>query len=146
MRDRISALLFMSLGIFFLVSALRMPRMTEYGKYGAPGIVPAFFSIMVILLCFIMLLRKHRPTPDTRPVPDEIRRKENRRFILASVIFLAYVFLLGKINFIILTSIFLSAISMIFLRKRFVIVALTSVGTTLGIYYLFSRVFLLPLP
>lgn len=136
----------MSLGIFFLVGALRMPRMTEYGKYGAPGVVPAFLSIMVILLCFIMLVRKHKPTSDTRPVPDEIRRKENRRFILASVMFLVYVFLLGKINFIILTSVFLSATSMLFLRKRFVIIALASVGTTLGIYYLFSRVFLLPLP
>ncbi|WP_041077805.1 tripartite tricarboxylate transporter TctB family protein [Thermotoga caldifontis] len=146
MRDRISALLFMSLGIFFLVGALRMPRVTEYGKYGAPGIVPAFFSIMVILLCFIMLVRKHESTSDTRSVPDEIRRKENRKLILASVMFLVYVFLLGKINFLILTSVFLSATSMVFLRKRFVLIALTSVGTTLGIYYLFSRVFLLPLP
>lgn len=136
----------MSLGIFFLIGALRMPRMTEYGKYGAPGIVPAFFSIMVILLCFIMLVRKHKPTSDTRPVHDEIRRKENRRLILASVMFLVYVFLLGKINFIILTSVFLSATSLVFLRKRFVAIALTSIGTTLGIYYLFSKVFLLPLP
>lgn len=123
-----------------------MPRVTEYGKYGAPGIVPAFFSIMVILLCFIMLVRRQKPTLDSRSVPDEIRRKENRRLILASAMFLAYVFLLGKINFIILTSVFLGATSMVFLRKKFVLIALTSVGTTLGIYYLFSRVFLLPLP
>jgi len=60
--------------------------------------------------------------------------------------FLAYVFLLGKINFIVLTSIFLSVTSMVFLRKRFILTVAISVAVTVGIYYLFSRVFLLPLP
>ncbi|WP_448517274.1 tripartite tricarboxylate transporter TctB family protein [Pseudothermotoga sp.] len=146
MKDRISALVFIILGTFFLIGALRMPRITEYGKYGAPGIVPAFFSIMVILLCLIMFVRKQRASTDSSDVPREIKRAENRRLLLASAMFLAYVFLLGKINFIVLTSIFLSVTSMVFLRKRFVLTVAISVAVTVGIYYLFSRVFLLPLP
>ncbi|AJC74654.1 hypothetical protein AJ81_02460 [Pseudothermotoga hypogea DSM 11164 = NBRC 106472] len=146
MKDRISASVFIFLGIFFLIGALKMPRITEYGKYGAPGIVPAFFSIMVILLCFFMLVRKQKVSPDISSKSAEVKRAENRRLLLASAMFLAYVFLLGKINFVVLTSIFLSAASMVFLRKRFVLTAAVSLAVTLGIYYLFSRVFLLPLP
>ncbi|WP_448535067.1 tripartite tricarboxylate transporter TctB family protein [Pseudothermotoga sp.] len=146
MKDRISALVFIALGIFFLAGALRMPRITEYGKYGAPGIVPAFFSIMVILLCFIMFVRKQRPSSENSSASVEVKRTENRRLLLASAMFLVYVFLLGKINFVVLTSIFLSVTSMVFLRKRLVLTAVISVAITVGIYYLFSRVFLLPLP
>jgi ABC-type xylose transport system permease subunit len=146
MKDRISALVFIALGIFFLIGALRMPRTTEYGKYGAPGIVPAFFSIMVVLLCFIMLVRKQRSNSESSSTPAEVKRAENRRLLLASAMFLAYVFLLGKINFIVLTSVFLSVTSMVFLRKRFILTVTISVAVTVGIYYLFSRVFLLPLP
>ncbi|MEN3009089.1 tripartite tricarboxylate transporter TctB family protein [Pseudothermotoga sp.] len=146
MKDKISAVLFISLGIFFLVGALRMPRMTEYGKYGAPGIVPAFFSIMVILLCTIMLLRKKKATFTDSRISPEIRKVESQRLLLATAIFLIYVLLLGKINFIVLTSTFLSAISIVFFRKKFILLVLSSVGVTVGIYYLFARVFLLPLP
>ncbi len=147
MRDRISASVFMSLGIFFLIEALKMPRMTEYGKYGAPGIVPAFFSIMVILLCMIMLLRRKKKEVSTDSKPSlEIRKVENTRLLLATVMFLAYVFLLGKINFVVLTSIFLSICSIVFFRKKFVLLILSSIGVTIGIYYLFAHVFLLPLP
>lgn len=145
MKDKISALVFMALATFFLVGALRMPRVTEYGKYGAPGIVPAFFSIMVILLCLIMLLRKQKPA-DGPSIPVEIQRKENKRLLISSAMLLAYVFLLGKVNFVVLTSVFLFATSCVFLRRKFVLTALTSIGVTVGIYYLFSRVFLLPLP
>jgi len=146
MKDRISALVFMTLGIFFLIGALRMPRATEYGRYGAPGIVPAFFSIMVILLCLIMFVRKQRASTNSSDVPREIKRAENRRLLLASAMFLAYVFLLGKMNFVVLTSIFLSATSIVFLKRRFVLISAISIAVTVGIYYLFSHVFLLPLP
>ncbi|HCO98036.1 MAG: Uncharacterized protein XD58_0024 [Thermotoga sp. 50_1627] len=146
MRDRISALVFMALGIFFLIGALRMPRATEYGKYGAPGIVPAFFSMMVILLCLIMFVRKQRASTNSSDVPQEIKRAENRRLLLASAMFLLYVFLLGKINFIVLTSVFLSATSIVFLKKRPILIVTISTAITVGIYYLFSQVFLLPLP
>jgi len=60
--------------------------------------------------------------------------------------FLAYVFLLGKMNFVVLTSIFLSATSIVFLKRRFVLISAISIAVTVGIYYLFSHVFLLPLP
>lgn len=147
MKDKIPALVFLSLGLFFFVEALRMPRVTEYGKYGAPGIVPAFFSIMVILLCTVMLLRKKRPAGDvdTNVSPD-VKRIENKRLLITVTLCLAYVFLLGKINFIVLTSVFLSVFSIIFYKKKLPLLVGVSVGITLGIYYLFSRVFLLPLP
>lgn len=145
MRDRISAAVFTSLGIFFLIEALKMPRTTEYGKYGAPGIVPAFFSIMVILLCAIMFLRKKKSV-SVEKLPAETRKVENRRLLLATVMFLTYVFLLGKINFVILTAIFLSVCSIVFFRKKPVLLVVSSIGVTVGIYYLFAHVFLLPLP
>lgn len=146
MKDKISAAVFMPLGIFFLIEALKMPRVTEYGKYGAPGIVPAFFSIMVILLCTIMLLRKKKSVPVESKLPVETRKVENRRLLLATAMFLTYVFLLGKINFAILTAVFLSACSIVFFRKKFVLLIISSIGVTIGIYYLFAHVFLLPLP
>lgn len=147
MKDRVSALVFLALGVFFLVGALRMPRVTEYGKYGAPGIVPAFFSIMVIMLCAIMLLRKKKIEDDNvTNVASDVRRAENKRLAVAAASFLVYVFLLGKINFVVLTSIFLSVFSIIFYRKKIPLLVGAAVGVTLGIYYLFSRVFLLPLP
>lgn len=146
MKDRISAFVFILLGVFFLVGALKMPRTTEYGRYGAPGIVPAFFSIMVILLCTIMLLRREKVSLTDSKLSSETRKAENRRLLLATAMFLAYVFLLGKVNFVVLTSIFLSVSSSIFFKKRFVPLVLSAIGVTVGIYYLFARVFLLPLP
>lgn len=147
MKDKISALVFLSLGAFFLIGALRMPRVTEYGKYGAPGIVPAFFSIMVILLCTIMFLRRKKPEDDnSTSVAPDVRKVENKRLAIAAASFLIYVFLLGKINFVVLTSIFLSLFSIIFYRRKVPLLVGAAVGVTLGIYYLFSRVFLLPLP
>lgn len=147
MKDKISAVVFMLLGIFFFIEALKMPRVTEYGKYGAPGIVPAFFSIMVILLCAVMLLRRREKVASTdSKLSLEIRKIENIRLLLATVMFLTYVFLLGKINFVILTAVFLSVCSIVFFRKKFVLLIISSVGVTIGIYYLFAHVFLLPLP
>ncbi|MDK2883625.1 tripartite tricarboxylate transporter TctB family protein [Pseudothermotoga sp.] len=148
MKDKITALVFIALALFFLIGALRMPTTTEYGKYGSPGIVPVVFSVLVIILNLIMLLRKQKTTETISNDPEEKERnkKEMKRLLVSVATCLVYVLLLGHINFIVLTSIFTSALSLMFFRKKPALVIGASVLVTIGIYYLFEKLFLLPLP
>lgn len=148
MKDKITAAIFISLALFFLINALLMPFTTEYGKYGAPGIVPIIFSATVILLNLVMMIRR-KPKEISNKITGEKKKMllaENKRLVISVVSCLTYVFLLGHLNFIILTSIFVSVLSLIFYRKKPVLVILASVLVTYGIYYIFEKVFLLPLP
>lgn len=146
--DKITATVFMLLALFFLIGAILMPFTTEYGKYGAPGIVPMVFSTIVILLNLVMFLRKKGKNISTQRT-DEDKKKisvENKRLMISVAICLGYVFLLGHLNFIILTSIFISVLSLIFYRKKPVLLIVASVLVSYGIYYIFEKLFLLPLP
>lgn len=146
-KDKITAAIFIPLALFFLINAFSMPFTTEYGKYGAPGIVPIIFSTVVILLNLIMMVRKrHKKVPAQVTNQNKLFSVENKRLLISVISCLTYVFLLGHLNFIVLTSIFLSILSLIFYRKKSVLVILVSVLVTYGIYYIFEKLFLLPLP
>ncbi|WP_041082528.1 tripartite tricarboxylate transporter TctB family protein [Thermotoga profunda] len=147
MKDKITAVVFMLLALFFLIGAFFMPFTTEYGKYGAPGIVPIVFSTIVILLNLVMFLRKREKKVPSQTDQDRQRiSAENKRLLISVIICLGYVFLLGHLNFIILTSIFVATLSLIFYRKKPVLIIVVSVLVTYGIYYIFEKLFLLPLP
>ncbi|HEY8541750.1 MAG TPA: tripartite tricarboxylate transporter TctB family protein [Pseudothermotoga sp.] len=148
MKDRITAIVFILLASFFLIGAILMPFKTEYRKYGAPGIVPIVFSAIVILLNLIMFFRKREKTVSPQKTDLDRQRisAENKRLLISVIVCLSYVFLLGRLNFIVLTSIFVAALSLIFYRKKPVLVIIASVLVTYGIYYIFEKLFLLPLP
>lgn len=147
-KDKITAAIFISLALFFLINAVLMPFTTEYGKYGAPGIVPIVFSTIVILLNLIMLLRKKQKKISIQMINEnkKIFSIENKRLLISVIICLSYVLLLGHLNFIVLTSIFVAVLSLIFYRKKPVLVIIASILVTYGIYYIFEKLFLLPLP
>lgn len=149
LKDKITGVIFISLALFFLINAMLMPFTTEYGKYGAPGIVPIVLSVIVILLNLIMMLRKKQekaPVQITNGDRKKLFSFENKRFLISVIFCLTYVLLLGHLNFIALTSVFVSVLSLIFYRKKPILVILTSVLVTYGIYYIFQKLFLLPLP
>ncbi len=146
MNDKLVALAFMILGSFFLFEALRMPVENIYGAYGAPGVAPAIFSTVVILLCSVMLFRKKPMMKIEQKIDRNVARTELRRLIISVVAFLVYVYLLGKVNFILLTSIFLSFTPLLFYKKRIWLLPIIGVLTTVGIYYIFAKVFYLPIP
>ncbi|MEJ5228976.1 MAG: tripartite tricarboxylate transporter TctB family protein [Pseudothermotoga sp.] len=147
MKDRITALVFIGLALFFLIGAFLMPTKTEYGSYGAPGIVPIVFSTIVIVLNLVMFLRKRKNDIDKKPDQDKkIAVAENKRLIISVIVCLSYVLLLGRVNFIVLSSIFVATLSLIFYRKKPILVIIASVLVIYGIYYIFDKLFLLPLP
>ncbi|MGJ8454717.1 tripartite tricarboxylate transporter TctB family protein [Pseudothermotoga sp. U03pept] len=146
-RDKITALAFIGLALFFLIGALQMPKQTEYGRYGAPGNVPVVFSTIVIVLNLVMFLRKKRQDDSTKRVEEKkVIATENKRLLVSVIVCLAYVLLLGHLNFIVLSSIFIATLSLIFYRKKPILIVVASILVTYGIYYIFDKLFLLPLP
>lgn len=146
--DIIISSFFIGLAAFFLIGALFMPVETVFGKYAAPGLSPIFFSSMVILLCLIVIFRKRSEEEDREVSKGSSKEEKQRVFKLLLGIFfcIVYIFLLGKVEFIVLTSVFLAGFSYVFYRRKPVLLAAVAVLVTLGVYYLFSKVFLLPLP
>ncbi len=146
MKDKLMGSIFAGVGLFFLIEALRMPTENIYGFYGAPGVVPVVFSSLVILLSLIMVFRKRPQSMSSTKIEKSIARIELTRLLLWVGIFLLYVYLLGKINFIVLTSVFLSVTPMLFYRNKIWILPILGVITTYGIFYIFAKVFYLPIP
>ncbi|PMQ00850.1 MAG: hypothetical protein CBR30_09010 [Dictyoglomus sp. NZ13-RE01] len=117
--DFLTGIFLIILSIFFIVEAFKMPVDPAYGIYAFPGITPIFLaSILLILSIYLVIRSKVNFIEILRDMSiNKMRNKEFQNLILSGILMLIYVFLLKKIPFYILTSLFIFAFSYIFYRK-----------------------------
>lgn len=108
--DFITALFLSFLGLAVLIISLGMPNFRNLGAnpYSAPGIVPAFLGVVLFILGMVLLIRSisRKGYYIKFSFPGIIllfKQSSVKRLIIALILSLMYVFLLGKINYFILS-------------------------------------------
>jgi hypothetical protein len=134
------------LALVFLEESLRMPRFGPF--YSSPGFFPFIISIFLFILSFNLFLGHVRNMENT----DVTRKRTLNKnwWIRTFVIVLSmviYVFLLAlRKSFIISTSLFLLVTIFYFEPKRIGTNLMIAFICSFGLYYLFAKLFFIPLP
>ncbi|MBM4339075.1 MAG: tripartite tricarboxylate transporter TctB family protein [Deltaproteobacteria bacterium] len=138
--------------LIMLYTVFSFPRFPEWGGiYSNPGFVPFLLGLSLFLMSLYLLARSLR----RQGYPIRISREGLRLFIHSPVVirfficfglFILYYLLLGRIPFIINTALYLFFSIMIFGRGKWYIALIISAATSLAVYLIFIRVFLVPLP
>ena len=138
--DLVSGLLTVILGLIFYTSTLKI-------KPAKLGLSPADFPRLItiaMMICGVALILKSFLSKSSSK--KEIDFGFIKKFIALIVMFVVYVWLLNKVGFLYLTPFFIFGTAYIFGMKKIYVNILLSIGTTIVVYYIFSRVFLVPLP
>ena len=153
----------MAVSIAATVMAIRMP--TDFGRgsdlHSAPGVVPAMLGSIIALLSFIMLVRsiiRARGKLGIAPASFGAFVKDTATVRIACTIAfcLLYVFLMGRLPFMLLTFLYIFGFIIFFeldakvsaLRqiKIFVKAAIVAVCTSVAVTLLFEQIFFVRLP
>ena len=128
-----------------------MPRLTNLGidPLSAPGITPGILALVITGLGTTLFLRSIR-TPTAR---SEGAHAAWTRLTIALCLCLLYALgLVGQIDFLIATALFVFTFALLFsetgqsLARRLLISALLAATTSVAVTMLFERVFLIRLP
>lgn len=138
------------LSLAFLVGALRMPLHTMHWTWlNAPGLVPAVLAAVLLAQALALTLRglRHlRARPgDAGPV-DRALRWGAGRVVLTLALALAFAFLMGRMPFAILTALFVFTMTLAFRGTTAWKAAASALITAATVTWVFTRVFLVPLP
>lgn len=161
--DLITSILLLVFGAAILLLSIQMPTMADYNQsiYSAPGVVPGFIGVMLILLSLSMLLRsiKRKAIREFRgkAIPKEVLTQESTRRILMTIAMCAiYAFLLGKIWFPLATFAFIFAFILLFeydwkaafstQTRKAIVAAIIGIVTTALVTLVFQKLFLVNLP
>ena len=126
LKDFFGALLILAVGIAFAIASLRIPFQTSnWVWYTSPGIfalVMAIFlggcSLFVACREFRRWLRK-RHQAESIPWQEGLRLWGMSRFLAAVAIILVYIFLLGKLPFLVASVGLILTLGMVFREGRF---------------------------
>ncbi|HOJ88097.1 MAG TPA: tripartite tricarboxylate transporter TctB family protein [Pseudothermotoga sp.] len=139
--DLFSGLLIIVLGFVFFASTLKI-------KPAKLGLSPADFPRLVTIAMMIcgagLVLKSLLSKMETSK--RQIDLHFIRNFLGLVGIFIAYIGLLDKIGFLYLTPFFVFGSAYIFGLRKFYLNILLSLGTTIAVYYIFSKIFFVPLP
>jgi len=144
-----SGVAFLIVAGIFLLGASLMPGGRVYGYYAFPGMFPILLSLVLVVMSVVMVRRALKPTEEEEEEESEqwaIHWVEVKRLLAAAIFCMVFVLSLRRLHFVVLTSIFLALFSFTFYRKNIPLLIGTAVGISLGIFYVFNRLFLLPLP
>jgi len=104
----------MAFGILVLILSLQMPTMAEQSKnpYAAPGIVPGLIGAIITFLSGIMFFRAirrggHRKQITGEAIKGFFTHESTNRMVKTVLICVLYSLLLGHVNFILLTMLFI---------------------------------------
>ncbi len=161
--DFVTSVILIAMGIAILVMSIQMPTMADRNQsvFSAPGVVPGFIGVMIIILSFSMFVRslKKKALAEFRKgtIPKgSLGQESTKRILITIALCLIYAFLLGKIWFGIPTFTFIFAFIIIFeydLKKplsaqvkKLLIAALIAILTTAAVMLVFQKLFLVNLP
>lgn len=140
-----------ALAMFFLVGALRMPHETARWTWlNAPGFVPAVIAGVLLLQALLLVIRGLWRLRASGPAWQGMRAEAARwgadRFVLTLLFAVAFIILMGRVSFGVLTGVWLFAMIVAFRGTTPPKAALVAVVTAVAITWVFTRLFLVPLP
>lgn len=148
--DIASGLSLGALSLAFLVGALRMPLYTVHWTWlNAPGLVPAVLSAVLLVQALFLTIRGMRHLR-ARPNGTSWRAAAGQwgagRVILTLALALAFALLMGRLPFVILVALFVFIMTMAFRGAGAWKAAASALITAVTVSWVFTRVFLVPLP
>ncbi len=112
-------------------------------RHPGPGFFPFGLAIALILLSFVLIFKRRQT--DKTPAPFWPERTWLRPLLGVAILFF-YALVIERVGFVITTLIFLVAWMWVIERLRWWIIISISVGTTAGLYLIFSLLLEVPLP
>ena len=126
--DFVTSVILIAMGIAILVLSIQMPTMADRNQsvFSAPGVVPGFIGVMIIILSFSMFVRslKKKALAEFREgsIPKgSLGQESTKRILITIALCLLYAYLLGKIWFGIPTFAFIFAFIIVFEDRKSVV-------------------------
>ena len=142
LADFIMGILFMLVAVYWFFEA---NKMLEVDLGIGPGGYPKFVSTCFFILGFILVVQsliKGLP----KKIEGKINRKELSRLVIFAVVTYVYVLLMKFVGFNLLTPVYLFFGSWYFGYRKYLIAAISSIGLTVGIHFVFRVIFMVMLP
>ena len=150
--DFITSIVMIFAGLVILAVTLYFPRFSEWGGiYSNPGFTPFLMVLALVGMYLYILVRSLKRGGNQIRVTGEMIRnffqsRVTKRYFICLGLFILYYLLLGRIPFILDTSLYLFLSILIFGGGRWLKALVISVATSFAIYLIFLRIFLVPLP
>jgi hypothetical protein len=151
--DFVMGLILMAFSVFIIRESLRMPTFEKDwgGFYAAPGFVPMIFGGIIFLMSLFLWIRAMRNKGYEMGITRDkvrsfLRSKTVHRWCLAICYSFFFFFLLGRIYFYLAAFIVLFLFMVTFGKEKLLNVLIISIVTSAAIYFVFTRIFLVPLP
>ncbi len=150
--DFITSIVMILAGIFILITTLYFPRFAEWGGiYSNPGFTPFLLVLTLVGMNVYLLRRSLKGGGSQVHLTSEMVRNFFRvglvkRYLVCLGLFVLYYILLGRIPFIVDTALYLFLSILIFGGSRWFMALIISVATSIVVYLVFLRIFLVPLP
>ncbi len=150
--DFVTSIVMILAGLVVLAVTLRFPRFAEWGGiYSNPGFTPFLLALSLIGMYFYILLRSLRRGGNQIRLTAGMVRKffqssVVKRYFLCLGLFVLYYLLLGRIPFMVDTSVYLFLTILIFGGGGWLKALAISVAASFAVYLIFLRLFLVPLP
>ncbi len=149
--DFISAIIFICIGMVTIVESLRMPIFESWGSYARPGFPPAFFGGLLIVFSLLVLVRSIREGGSRLALTGDkarafLQAPTTIRFLVVLAMVAAFLYLMNVITFLYSSILFLFAMMLYFKAGTWWRSLIISVVVGFGLWYLFKKVFLVPLP
>jgi len=157
--DKWIGVFFVLLSIVLIVLSQQMPEPAHMSPFASPGMLPTIIASILLVLGLVLTVKNlPKSSKDYKSVkPDWPKLKEifsngrtntneSMRIVTAFIIIALYVFLLGRINYYLLTTIFLTMFMLAFKATSWYKVILISVVFSVVVGQAFTRLFLIPLP
>ncbi len=142
--ERILSLAVLSFGIIFTIVSLRLPR-APVGDPMGPIYFPLGLGMLMSIIGFLMLIS--RKSEETNHSSRKLSKKALYTILLTVALGIMYAFIFNRLGFAVSTLIFLGTLLFIINGpKKWLTNISATVLFTVGIWYLFEKIFLITLP
>jgi len=154
--DFFTSIFLFLLGLIVFIISIRMPTFRELGAnpYSAPGIVPGILGVILLFMSAILFIRSvihkgYKIKLSFQGLKLFFKNNSIKRLLIALFLSVFYVILLGKINYFLLTTIYIFLFVWSFelkTKKTLFFALLEAVLIAVCISYVFRYLFLVTLP
>jgi len=154
--DFFTSIFLFLLGLIVFIISIGMPTFRELGAnpYSAPGIVPGILGIILLFMGVILFIRSfirkgYKIKLSSQSMKLFFKNNSIKRLLIALFLSVFYVILLGKINYFLLTTIYIFLFVWSFelkTKKTLFFALLEAVLIAACISYVFRYLFLVTLP
>ena len=154
--DFFTSIFLFLLGLIVFIISIRMPTFRELGAnpYSAPGIVPMILGVIIAIMAAILFIRSvirkgYKIRLSSQGMKLFFKNNSIKHLLIALFLSVFYVILLGKINYFLLTTIYIFLFVWSFelkTKKTLFFALLEAVLIAACISYVFRYLFLVTLP